>query len=307
MVLDAAHRLDDATVAHCLRGAFDLNCKCAPAMAGYALDHAEAAEEALALGMGGLVFRDDGYCTAPIASLLAETTFRDEPISLTGSVTLNNVSGGLNSYAAEHALALGGRLVSMPTVSAQNHLRAARWPAFHHGDRMPGPRALTAVDDRGAVRGEAIEVLEIVAERDGVLDAGALHVSEALALFREAERRGVRRLLLSDPMRRNAAQAADLDEAIDLGAAIEFLPQAAGTACAVLELVAMHAPGRLILGLDTGPSDERLSLRERYAQAVCFWSALGLSPPTIAACMSSNVQQLAALPTNGARRTGNLP
>jgi hypothetical protein len=307
MVPDAVQRLDDAAVAHCLRGAFDLNCKCAPTMAGYALDHAEAAEEALALGMGGLVFRDDGYCTTPIASLLAETRFHGEPISLAGSVTLNNVSGGLNFYAAEHALALGGRLVSMPTVSAENHLRTARWPAFHDADGMPGPRALTAVDDRGAVRGEVIEVLEIIAERDGVLDAGALHVSEVLALFREAGRRGVKRLLLSDPARRNAADAADIDEAIDLGAAVEFLPQAAGTAAAVLELVARRAPGRLILGLDTGPSNERLSLRERYARAVRFWFALGLSPSTIAVCMSSNVQQLAALPANGARRTGDLP
>ena len=305
MVLDAVHRLDDATVAHCLRGAFDLNCKCAPTMAGYALDHAEAAEEALALGMGGLVFRDDGYCTTPIASLLAETSFHGEPISITGSVTLNNVSGGLNFYAAEHALALGGRVVSMPTVSAQNHLRAAHWPAFHAAETMPGPRALTAVDDGGAIRHEAIEVLEIIAERDGVLDAGALHVSEALALFREAERRGVKRLLLSDPARRNAAQAADLDEAIDLGAAVEFLPQAERTVIMV-ELVARRAPDRLILGLDTGPCDKRLSLRERYAQAARFWSALGLSPPTIAACMSSNVQQLAGLPANGARRAGDL-
>lgn len=302
----AVEALDDEAIARCLRGAFDLNCRCAPTAPGYALDPAEAAEEALALGMGGLVFRDEGYCTAPVASLLAETWFRDEPISLSGSVTLNNISGDVNFYAAEHALALGGRIVSMPTLSAQNHLRNARWPAFGREDGMPAPRAITAVDERGNVTFEAVEVLDVVAERDGVLDAGALHVSEVLPLFEEALRRGVKRLLMSDPVQRNGAQALDIEEALDLGAVVEFLPQRREGDGPLIELVAMTAPERLILGLDIGPREERTTLRERYSTAIRHWASLGLPLPAIAAGMSSNVRAAVAFPPLGIRRTGEL-
>lgn len=306
MLRPPAEFADDAAIALCLRGAFDLNCKCAPTMPGYALDPAEAAAEALALGLGGLVFRDDGYCTTPIATLLSETTFRHEPISLSGSVALNNVSGDMNFYAAEHALQLGGRIVSMPTASAQNSLRVRRWPATGQDDGLPAPRALTAVDDRGNVTFEAVEVLDVIAERDGVLDAGALHVSEVLPLFAEAVRRGVKRLLVSDPARRNAAQALDIEEALDLGAAIEFLPQPRESDAALIELVAMIAPERLLLGLDIGPSEEPLTLRQRYACAIRHWSSLGLPSDTIAACLSANIRDVVAIPAPGIRRTGDL-
>lgn len=301
-----ADHADDAAISLCLRGAFDLNCKCAPTMPGYALDHAEAAAEAVTLDLGGLVFRDDGYCTTPIATLLSGTTFRDEPISLSGSVALNNVSGDVNFYAAEHALQLGGRIVSMPTSSAQNHLRARRWPSLGQEDGMPPPRALTALDERGNVTFEAVEVLDVIAERDGVLDAGALHVSEVLPLFAEAKRRGVKRLLVSDPARRNGAQALDIEEAIDLGAAIEFLPQPREHDSALIDLVARIAPERLFLGLDIGPSDERLTLRQRYETAIRHWSAFGLPLQTIATCLSANIRDFVAFPPPGIRRTGAL-
>ena len=39
-----------------------------------------------------------------------------------GGVPLNNQSGGLNIYAVEHGIALGAKLVWMPTFSSKNHI-----------------------------------------------------------------------------------------------------------------------------------------------------------------------------------------
>ncbi len=138
-------QIDRSEIAVCLQGGFDLECRCAPYTEGYSVDHFEAAEQALSLGLAGLVFRDDGYCTTPIAALLADTDYRDAPISLSGSVALNNISGGMNAYAAEHALMLGARIVSMPTVSAEHRLRASRWPSRQPPRGQDRPTALKAL------------------------------------------------------------------------------------------------------------------------------------------------------------------
>lgn len=281
------------TAARLLRGAWDLNCRCDPSP-GYGQDHIEVSAEASSLGLAGLVFRDDAYCTTPIASLLMETSFRDGGIALSGSVTLNNISGGLNLYAAEHALMLGGRIVSMPTISSQNHLRMTRWPR-RQDSRGPKPRAITVLDDRGRVRDDALEVLDIIADRDGVLDAGALHVSEILPLFCAARRAGVSRLLVSDPFRRNALDLDDLGEILEAGAFVEFLPQQDAVEAASIGIVRRLAPDRLILGLDVGPSPRSLSLTGRYRQAVGFWLSLGFDEAEIQRCMKENVEQLLCL------------
>jgi hypothetical protein len=269
-----------------LAGAFDLDCRCASSVSDRAFDFWDAAEQAVDLGMGGLVLRDEGNCTAPAAALLDRTVFAAAPTALYGSVALNGVSGGLNFYAAEHTLALGGRIVSMPTISARNHLRKKRWPSLGKADG--GATAIDAIDARGHVSSAAREVLEAIAERDGVLDAGALHISEVLAVFAEARKLGIQRLLLSDPVRRNAAAAIDIEDALDLGAMVAFLPEDGGAPDDLLDLVLRRAPERLILGLNPGPASATLPLRERYDAALRFWLARGLEPATVVRCIRDN-------------------
>jgi len=281
----------DADVDGLLRGAFDLNCWCTPSTFGYTDDHIVAAETAASLGMGGLIFRDHGYCTASIASFLSATRFRATPIRLNGSVILNTISGGFNVYAAEHTLMLGGRMVSMPTHSAQNYLRAVRWPSRAEGAETQAA-AMTAVAARGTVADVVLEILDVIAQRDGVLHAGYLHVSEVVPLFREAARRGVKRLLLSDPVRRNIASTADISELFDLGAAMEFLPQADEVSGPLLRQVLQQRPDRLVLGLDIGPLQEPLDHASRYRRALRCWLQAGLDPVTIRAGIADNIASL---------------
>lgn len=281
-----------------LAGAFDLDCRCASSASARAFDFWDAAEQAVDLGMGGLVLRDEGYCTAPAAALLAATVFATAPTVLHGSVALNDISGGMNLYAAEHTLALGGRIVAMPTVSARNHLRKARWPSM--AKMESGATAIDVVDARGRVSSPACEVLEAIAERDGVLDAGALHISEVLAVFAQARKLGVHRLLLTDPVRRNDAAAVDIEEALDLGAAVAFLPQEDGSPGELVDLVLRRAPDRLILGLTV---DAALPLRQRYAAALYFWLSRGLEPSTVVRSIRGNPGALLGPEEIAVRRT----
>lgn len=271
------------TTEEMLSGAVDLDCRSG---AGHDLDQVEAAGQALELGLAGILFRDPGYCTAPISALLTETYFRDRPLAIMGSVTLNNVSGGLNVYAAEHNLMLGGRLICMPTLSSAFTLRAANWPRPATTAKLPKP--LTVLGPRQTIPDEVREILDLVAARDAVLCAGHLHVSEILPLFVEAKARGVSRLLLSDPVLRNGAMAKEVIDLVDMGAAVEFAAQPRATTASLAQILANS--GRLILGLDTG--EIATSLRQRYAAALTFWRDIGLGQKTIRSGVADNPRAL---------------
>src|SRR5690606_29903358 len=104
--------------------------------------------------------------------------------------------GGLNPFAAEHELMLGGRIVSMPTLSAANHIRQS---SRSGGTAPPARPAIEVLDASGRLLDAVKEILDIIAERGGVLASGALHISEIWPLFTEARRRGVTRLMINCP------------------------------------------------------------------------------------------------------------
>ena len=55
------------------------------------------------------------------------------------------------------------------------------------------------LDGAGQVRDEVKEVIDVIAKTDMVMASGHLHVSETWKLFEEAQRRGVKRLVLTHP------------------------------------------------------------------------------------------------------------
>ena len=115
-------------------------------------------------------------------------------------VPLNNSTGGLNPYAVEHGLQLGARLVWMPTFSAANHIRQGhRHTILPTKSKMLPPTALTVVTDRGELKDEVKQILDLIAANDAVLSGGHLHISEMWPLFEEAKARGVTRMLVNHP------------------------------------------------------------------------------------------------------------
>lgn len=192
-------RDDAALVEKLLVGAVDLHCHSGPSVMPRKLNHAEAIRQAEAVAMRGVLFKDHYYCTAPVAELLKEL-MPDTTVAILSGIALNNHVGGLNPYAVEHSLKLGGSLVWMPTLSAANHIRHAHrkrlLPTKHP---MAPSTAITIVDANGRLLDPVKQIIDLIAEHDGVLSAGHLHISEVWPLMEEAGSRGVTRKLVNHP------------------------------------------------------------------------------------------------------------
>jgi hypothetical protein len=181
-------------------------------------------QQASGAGFAAVVTKDHDYSGVMTAALIRKH-FPELKTKIYSSIVLNNVVGGLNPYAVEHTAALGGKIVWLPTLAAENHLRwqeQAKWVHPASSDRM---RPVTPIkvlnDDKKTVRDDAKEILDIVAATDMVLASGHLHVSETWVVFEEAQRRGVKRLVFTHPEDIVDASLNDVKGIAAMGAFVE--------------------------------------------------------------------------------------
>lgn len=191
----------EARIDRLLRGAVDPHVHSGPSIAPRALDHVALLRAASAAGFAAVVTKDHDYSSAMTTALI-RTNFPELTTKIYPSIVLNNVIGGFNAYAVEHTAAMGGKIVWLPTLAAENHLRwqtQAQWSHPASTDRMRPPVGIPVLDAGGGVRDEVKAVLDIVARFDMTLASGHLHISETWVVFEEAKRRGVARLILTHP------------------------------------------------------------------------------------------------------------
>ena len=79
-------------------------------------DALDIAESALNAGMRGVVLKSHEYPTHPVAYTVAQMV---PGLAVIGGITLNLEVGGLNPVAVEASANMGGRVVWMPTGSAE--------------------------------------------------------------------------------------------------------------------------------------------------------------------------------------------
>jgi hypothetical protein len=243
-----------------IKGAIDIHCHSGPSVMPRCLDHIDALEEASSVGMRALLFKDHYYSATPITELL-KGRYAHLGVEMLSGVPLNNTSGGLNPYAVDHGLKLGARLVWMPTFSAANHIRNNhRKNMLATKEPMLPPTMLTVVDDKGALKDEVKFILDQIAERDAVLSAGHLHISEIWPLFDEAKKRGVKRRLVQHPTYTIGASLADIKELTLGGAFVEhslcmFIDESRfkhWTGDELKEMITAGSVEQTILGSDLG-------------------------------------------------------
>jgi hypothetical protein len=184
-----------------LVGAIDPHVHSGPSLAPRAIDHLELAKEMSKAGFAAVITKDHDYSGVMTAALIAKH-YPHLTTKVYSGIVLNNVVGGMNPYAVEHTAAMGGKIVFMPTLAAENHLRwekSSSWshPAATQNMRPSAP--VPVLDTNGRVRDDVKEVLDIVAKYDMVLGSGHLHVTETWLVFEEAQRRGVKRLIFTHP------------------------------------------------------------------------------------------------------------
>src|ERR1700760_3472518 len=170
----------------------DLHVHAAPSLLPRHGDDAQTVIAERDVGFGVVVLKSHEGSTVERAVIAGGA-----PAGVYGGIVLNSPAGGANPDAVQVAARLGGRVVWMPTVSAPNHKAGAASPELSV-DRGFELRPVPIVDpETGALLPAWFEVLDIVAEHDLLLASGHLAATETVALFTEASRRGVRRLMVN--------------------------------------------------------------------------------------------------------------
>ncbi len=214
----ASERIDALLV-----GAIDPHVHSGPSIAERGLDHLELAQEASKAGFAAVVTKDHDYSGVMTAALITKH-YPELRTKVYSSIVLNNVVGGFNPYAVEHTAAMGGKIVWMPTLAAENHLRWEKTGSWSHPastQKMRPATGIPVLNGDKTVRDEVKEALDVIARTDIALASGHLHVSETWLVFEEAQRRGVKRLVLTHPEDIVDASVNDVSGLAAMGAYVE--------------------------------------------------------------------------------------
>jgi hypothetical protein len=206
-----------------LKGGIDPHVHSGPSIAPRSLDHLELVRQMSEAEFAAVVTKDHDYAGVATAALIK----RHHPelhTKIFSGIVLNNVVGGINPYAVEHTAAMGGKIVWMPTLAAENHLRWEKTANFAHPastQKMRPASPVPVLDANKKVLDSVKEVLDIIAKTEMVLASGHLHVSETWVVFEEAQRRGVKRLIFTHPEDIVDASLNDVRGVAAMGAMIE--------------------------------------------------------------------------------------
>ena len=144
--------------------------------------------------MAAIMVKSHSVDTAARAELVRELA--DFPVF--GGVVLNYPVGGLNPHAVIETARQGGRAVWMPTLSARHFVQRSHLTPMLQAAIPPGVRGLT-VTRRGRLHSAVDKILDLIAGSDLILGSGHISPEETAALFSEARRRGVGRLVVTHP------------------------------------------------------------------------------------------------------------
>lgn len=201
-----------------LTGAIDMHVHNGPVFGAYRQDAMEIAQQQAEFGMKGVVFKDSGYLTAPIATMINS---RLDNFTVFGSITLNAVYGGPNPAAVDNAARLGTKVVWMPTQSSENSMSKYR----EMGINIPG-EGIILIDDEGKLKDEVEAILVTIKKYDMVLATGHISPDEVMALVRRAHELGIERIVLTHPFQAEVVESRTLTfeqvlECVKLGAYVE--------------------------------------------------------------------------------------
>jgi hypothetical protein len=178
-----------------LEGAIDLHLHAGPSVFPRLMDAVETAKAARAAKMRGIVIKHHHTSSVDRGYFVHKAV---PEVEVYGGVTLNYAAGGLNPFAVDSALRLGGKMVWMPSVDARNH-KTHFGELGKYGSRLdydkPGiyrdAPGITILDE-GGLKPEIGQILDIVADHDAVIATSHLDLEESKALVREARNRNIK-------------------------------------------------------------------------------------------------------------------
>lgn len=196
-----------------LRGVIDIHMHCGPDVLPRSVDAIDVARLAKAEGMRAIVLKNHYVPTADDAYLVRKVV---PGIEVFGGIDLNRTVGGINPAAVEnmaHIAGHYGRMVWMTSFDSEAQVKSEK-----------ARRPFVAVSENGELLPAVREVIAIIAKYDLVLETGHNRPDEILAMIREANRVGVKHIVVTHAMINPIhMQVAQMKEAAGMGAYIEFV------------------------------------------------------------------------------------
>ncbi len=204
-----------------LTGAVDLHVHGGPDLAPRRHSDIELARRAQAAGMRALVIKSHVESTVGRAALAREATGFD----VFGGIVLNPfVTGGLNPDAVEVSLALGARVVWLPSLGSDAHgevfgRKGRRWAGLRrHPAQIPETAGGLALDVHGqATQKDLRAICRSVARADALLASGHVGTSWIGPVARLAASAGTRFLVTHPDY---AVPGMSVGEQLELAAAV---------------------------------------------------------------------------------------
>lgn len=206
-----------------LSGAVDLHVHTAPDMFPRIGDDLTTARACAAAGMAGIAVKCHYESTANRAYLVNKQL---EGFTMVGGVVLNYPVGGINPAAVHACLAVGGRVVWMPSGHSVYHAETTGalggWGnSFMQLYNPPGATGLSVLDDEGALTAPTREVIGLIAERSALLATSHLSPQEIVAVVQEARAQGVR-VVVNHVLYMPNCDLDFVERLVDLGAYVEI-------------------------------------------------------------------------------------
>lgn len=278
--LDGDRNTPDPDADALLVGAVDLHQHPGPSPFPRRMDILDAARDAAGAGFRAIVAKSHHHSMVTDILALGPAGLGDLPIDVRGGIALNRTVGGLNPYAVELALRMGGRVVWFPTLASAAHIE-------HHRAHDTGfPTAtvelrpnevISILGEDGKVLPEVRDILSVIAAENAVLTCGHLGVGETTALIAAARREGVERILVNHPCFVVEASGEQVGEWARQGAHIEHClvmyfgrPERRRDLGELLSFIKAAGPERTVLSSDSGQRHNPLpvTLFRRGARAL---------------------------------------
>ena len=184
-------------VSKILRGSIDLHIHGYPeTLVDTGWDFAWEAKSAYDAGMRAIVCKSMHIDTAPavyfvqqiIDKYASEKEEEPHPFNVYGGVVLNWSVGGLNPVAAETSAKVGAKIIWLPSHDSAHHMKV-----------LEEGQGIEVLDKNDDVLPELIEIFKIVAKYDIILDLCHTSTKERFIITEEAQKYGVKKILLSHP------------------------------------------------------------------------------------------------------------
>lgn len=255
------------------RGAHDLHTHSIPSHFSRVMDDFALLRQADSFGMAGVLLKNHYEPTTARAAIA--NRHAGVKTKAFGGIALNWSVGGVNPYAVEACLIMGGRMVWMPTFDSAQFIGAGQL----HQELFPRP-GLTILDAAGKLIPAVHDVFDVVKKYDVFLATGHLSAAESHALCVAGVEAGVKLILTHPDFRMTPVPFAMQLELAGMGVIVEkaWFNVTLGhiTEAAFAESIRKLGEGRVFLVTDRGQANAETP-PEGFVNAIASLLSNGVS------------------------------